>query len=439
MPETREKAQIDLILREFPEGTVDIDPPDWAATSDARFLYRRGSILVRDRDLSRIRDIFGDAANPNSDEYWERVHGGAMNGLTRYQPPPDFRFPGDAPQAPSLTLRYCAYCDWRLGPGVVTPDHLVYVGGVSPCPATEPEESPAGGAPEPSLSRDRCDGDGVKVVVVDVGWSNAPGAPWLAGVTGEAEDAFVPNSQEIKPYAGHGTFIAGIIRCMAPRAEVFVKNAFSRAGATWESELVPTLDEALDLSPDIISLSAGTRTRKDLPLLGIEVFLEQRLSRFKGVALVAAAGNDGDRGPFFPAASPEVISVGALASTWRTRAPFSNHGGWVDVYAPGESLVNAFLTGTFTCQEPPNTNERRSFRGMARWSGTSFSTPLVAGLIAARMSATGENARQAADCLLRFARGKAIPGVGAVLLPGQACADLESPEHNCCRTSCHRT
>ena len=310
--------------------------------------------------------------------------------------------------------------DAELGPGIATPDHVLTAanGTMTPCSATEPQQVYPTAGPYPGLCRDG--GARVRIFQADTGLVEkaAQTFPWLAGVHGDPDPrAGTGPGSTIAPYGGHGTFVAGVLRCMAPHAQVHVENIFATGGSALESDVAKRLHAAFGFGFEILHITASCHTRKNVPPQALEAFLEL-LRPYKGVVCVAEAGNNHTQRPAWPGAFPDVLSVGALATDWRHRADFSNYGGWVDVYAPGEKLINAFGSGTYTCQIPPNVNQVRKFSGLAQWSGTSFSAPIVTGLIAARMARCGESAREAAAALLAKARAQTIPGVGPVLFPG---------------------
>jgi subtilisin family serine protease len=339
-------------------------------------------------------------------------------------------------------------------PGIVTPNHIVSVTPQGKCPADEPIPAPGPGTPPGTPPQDLVNpqrnlvtdiGAGIKVTVIDNGLAEKYDIDfsWLLdGVTGDV----VPDDGVVGEYEGHGTFIAGLLRCVAPALEVHVSAALTDAGAMTEIDFCGALLSAIPATgaPAIISVSAGGTTYQNIPYLGLDAVVDA-LNDHPETLLVAAAGNNGNQVPFWPAAlagpypqpTPGVVSVGALRQDGAGQACFTNYGVWVDVYAPGERLVNVFGSGAYTYAEPQSADCRyftaprlydnctcrntpaqgsgSTFTGLATWSGTSFATPIVAGIVAARMWQTGETSRQAAQALL--AGASAIPGLGPVLLP----------------------
>ena len=108
--------------------------------------------------------------------------------------------------------------------------------------------------------------------------------------------------------------------------------------------------------PQVINMSAGLRTRLDLPSLAFQTFHDRHLKDADCV-LVAAAGNDTSPAPFWPAAFDWAIGVGALDRDLRV-SDFSNYGISADVYALGRNLVNAFPDGKYVCFETPAQGRR---------------------------------------------------------------------------------
>jgi subtilisin family serine protease len=94
----------------------------------------------------------------------------------------------------------------------------------------------------------------------------------------------------------------------------------------------------------------------------------------KNVLVVAAAGNTGcgllGNSPIYPAAYPGVVGVAAVTQSL-SRASFSSCGSWVDVAAPGASIISTMIQNSvgLGCSSTAN---------YCTLSGTSFSSPYVA-------------------------------------------------------------
>ena len=101
-----------------------------------------------------------------------------------------------------------------------------------------------------------------------------------------------------------------------------------------------------------------------------------------GALVIAAAGNENTTQPLYPGAYEGVIAVSA--TNWNdTLASFSNYGGWVDISAPGVSIVStmptymvALTNATFMAPYYPYSNH------YSYMSGTSMACPNAAGVAA---------------------------------------------------------
>jgi Subtilase family len=186
--------------------------------------------------------------------------------------------------------------------------------------------------------------------------------------------------------AGHGTFITGIVRQICPDAEVFPAGVLSSFGEGDTRRVRRTLRRMTGrCGPfDIVVMSFGAHFADD----EAGPFGKSLLSLLGDAVAVAAAGNLRTCRPYFPAAVPGVVGVGALESGGR--AWFSNFGPWVDACAPALNVVSTFFDD-FT----ETVANRRRYRQWARWSGTSFAAPKVAGAIAQEMYRNQISAREA--------------------------------------------
>jgi hypothetical protein len=346
----------------------------------AEYLYVEKELLVDDSYLDTARQVL--AAHGFA---IVRVRGSRIHGLSLIELDEDAGAVMDAAAA-------------ELDRSRISLNHVLDTSGWGAfCPATEPLPPAPGATPIPPAQAPPSGVRTPRVAVIDTGLlgrEDTDTHPWLNGVTGEPDDdAYLPPPPDpppkrIAPYGGHGTFVAGVVRCVAGANCVVEVNDALVGGVVDEVTIAAELQEVISRRPDVVSISAGLYTRDNLPPLAFTSLFNSLTQQQKDeTAFVAAAGNDGTAEPFWPAAFEtsqghpvDVLAVGALDAA-DDIAVFSNHAEWVDLYAPGVDHINAFCNGTYR----DLSGNDRIFSGLAQWSGTSFATPLVSGLIAKTM------------------------------------------------------
>ncbi len=219
------------------------------------------------------------------------------------------------------------------------------------------------------------------------------GCNFLTLTTGRAATcgyALEPPHNQIADDAGHGTEVTGVLGAAG-------NNGRGITGAAWNARLMivkamdcsqsgtgfdvaKAIDYAVANGARIINLSLGGPNPSNVLIDAID-----RASR-SGVLLFAAGGNFETGAVDFPARMPNVVAVGASGGQAApdARAAFSNWGPEIDVVAPGEGVITTMSGG--------------GYRGA---SGTSFSTPLVAGVATLLLS---QNATLTLDDVLKILR-----------------------------------
>jgi thermitase len=179
---------------------------------------------------------------------------------------------------------------------------------------------------------------------------------------------FVNSTSDTSDRLGHGTGVAGTIAAAS-------NNGIGVAGVSWQSRIMPlvVVDEkdfaaysniaeairyAADRGVRVINISIGGAGESAT----LQAAVDYAWS--KGALIFASAMNNGTSTPYYPAACNHAIAVSATDGDDHL-ASFSNYGNWIAIAAPGTNILTTTSGG-----------------GYGYLFGTSFSSPIVAGVAA---------------------------------------------------------
>jgi serine protease len=243
-------------------------------------------------------------------------------------------------------------------------------------------------------------GKGVVVAVIDTGvayedYEDKSGkyrlVEDLKGVRFVPGYDFVDNDEHANDDHCHGTHVAGTIAQatnngvgvagMAHKASIMPLKVLSAQGFGKTADIADAIRFAADHGAHVINMSLGGPMPSKILRDAIHY------AHKKGVVVVAAAGNNGQRKVSYPAAYPDTIAVSATRYD-RTLTWYSNWGPEIDLAAPGgdtrvdqngDGYPDGVLQNTIAVQDPQT-------EGYFLFQGTSMASPHVAAAAALVMA-----------------------------------------------------
>jgi Subtilase family len=283
-------------------------------------------------------------------------------------------------------------------------NHIYLDSGMAADPDSGAQAATAAGAVPPAPAPEASAAAPARVGLIDSGVDDGHAAfRGLAVHRHGCAGGFVPDN--------HGTAVAsllvghdGAFRGAAPGAELYAADVFCGAAT----------GGGVDMVAEAFAWLVGER----VPVINVSLvgpannLLRQIVAGViaRGCLVVAAVGNDGPAAPpLYPAAWPGVVGVTGVDAHGHV-LPEAERGTQVRFAAPGADMAAA-----------------RSPQGYVLVRGTSFAAPLVAGLLALRLTAPDETAaRSALADLAAHADARSAYGVSPVFGYGLVGTDLRT-------------
>ena len=191
---------------------------------------------------------------------------------------------------------------------------------------------------------------------------------------------FLLGNSDTHDVLGHGTAVSG-------SAGALSNNATGVAGVAWNNPIMPlvVLNSSNWATYTDISNAIIYAVNNGAKVINISIGGSSFSSTLdnavnyawnNGVLVFASAANENTSVRYYPAACTNAVAVAATDSA-DNRASFSNYGDWITLAAPGVSILTTNNGG-----------------GYGYWSGTSFASPITAGLAALVWSANPDLTHQ---------------------------------------------